>query len=164
MTSVSTLGFRGEALSSLCGTATLTIATATAATSPAGTQLTFKPSGECVVGPKIARGRGTTVVVKELFKALPVRRKELTKNAKREFGKAIDLVQAYALIKTATRFEVKNIVKGCVEVERVTLHGWQTYSKIIVSAARLRCTSRWHLIPLFGPTFQACSLPKRSLP
>lgn len=91
LTAVSTLGFRGEALSSLCGTAALSIATATAATAPAGTQLTFKPSGECVIGPKLARGQGTTVVVKELFKALPVRRKELAKNAKREFGKAIDL-------------------------------------------------------------------------
>ncbi|ORY78094.1 hypothetical protein BCR35DRAFT_305273 [Leucosporidium creatinivorum] len=110
--SVATLGFRGEALSSLCGTATLSIITATAETVPAGTNLSFAHSGECIVGGKAARSKGTTVVVKELFKALPVRRKELIKNAKREFGKAVDLVQSYALIKTGCRFEVKNVVKG----------------------------------------------------
>lgn len=110
--SVATLGFRGEALSSLCGTATLSIITATAETAPAGTTLSFAHSGECIVGGKAARSRGTTVTVKELFKTLPVRRKELIKNAKREFGKAVDLVQSYALIKTGCRFEVKNVVKG----------------------------------------------------
>jgi DNA mismatch repair protein PMS2 len=110
--SVSTLGFRGEALSSLCGTASLSIVTATADTAPAGTLLSFAPSGECIVGGKAARSKGTTVVVRELFKTLPVRRKELIKNAKREFAKAVELVTAYALVKTGCRFEVKNIVKG----------------------------------------------------
>lgn len=110
--SVATLGFRGEALSSLCGTALLSVVTATAETAPMGTSLTFEPSGVCVVGGKMARPKGTTVIVKELFKTLPVRRKELIKHAKREFGKAVDLVQSYALVKTGCRFEVKNVVKG----------------------------------------------------
>lgn len=116
LTSVETLGFRGEALSSLCGTATLSIQTATASTAPAGTSLTFESSGTCVVGGKVARSKGTTVVVKELFRALPVRRKDLIKNAKREFGKAVELVQSYALIRTGCRIEVKNSVKGCALV------------------------------------------------
>ena len=109
---VSTIGFRGEALSSLCGTASLSIVTATADTAPAATSLSFAPSGECIVGGKVARSKGTTVSVKELFKALPVRRKDLVKNSKREFGKAVELVQGYALVKTGCRIEVKNIVKG----------------------------------------------------
>ena len=111
---VITLGFRGEALSSLCGTAELSLTTSTATTAPAGTSLTFAPSGECIVGGKVARSKGTTVTVKELFKTLPVRRKDLIKNAKREFGKAVELVQSYAVIKTGCRIEVKNCVKGCV--------------------------------------------------
>ncbi|KAK4700264.1 DNA mismatch repair protein PMS2, partial [Phenoliferia sp. Uapishka_3] len=109
---VITLGFRGEALSSLCGTAELSVTTSTATTAPAGTSLIFAPSGECIVGGKVARSKGTTVTVKELFKSLPVRRKDLIKNSKREFGKAVELVQSYAVIKTGCRIEVKNCVKG----------------------------------------------------
>ncbi|GAA6036714.1 hypothetical protein JCM8097_003443 [Rhodosporidiobolus ruineniae] len=112
LASVSTLGFRGEALSSLCGTATLSMVTATALTAPAGTNLTFASSGKCIVGGKVARNKGTTVKVERLFENLPVRRKDLTKNAKREFGKALELIQAYAIINTGVRFEVKNAMKG----------------------------------------------------
>ncbi|GAA6062068.1 hypothetical protein JCM10212_003566 [Sporobolomyces blumeae] len=110
--SVSTLGFRGEALSSLCGTATLSVVTSTSTTAPVGTSLTFSRSGECVVGGKVARSKGTTVKVDRLFESLPVRRKDLIKNAKREFAKALELVQAYALISTGVRFEVKNTTKS----------------------------------------------------
>ncbi|KAG8999615.1 hypothetical protein FRB90_012030 [Tulasnella sp. 427] len=42
--------------------------------------------------------RGTTVTVTGLFTPLPVRRKEFERNAKREFGKALALLQAYALV------------------------------------------------------------------
>ena len=108
---VSTLGFRGEALSSLCGTANLSLITSTASTAPAGTSLTFSRNGECIVGGKVARSKGTTIKVEKLFESLPVRRKELIKNAKREFGKALELLQAYALISTGVRFEVKNTTK-----------------------------------------------------
>ena len=36
-----------------------------------------------------------------LFKPLPVRRRELERNAKREFGKALALLSAYALVPCA---------------------------------------------------------------
>ncbi|GAA5824001.1 hypothetical protein JCM5353_007053 [Sporobolomyces roseus] len=109
---VSTLGFRGEALSSLCGTAHLSLVTSTASTAPAGTSLTFARNGECIVGGKVARSKGTTIKVEKLFESLPVRRKELIKNTKREFAKALELLQAYALISTGVRFEVKNTTKN----------------------------------------------------
>ncbi|GAA5930279.1 ATP-binding mismatch repair protein [Sporobolomyces koalae] len=112
LASVSTLGFRGEALSSLCGTASLSLVTSTAATAPVGTSLTFTRSGECVIGGKAARPKGTTIRVDKLFETVPVRRKELIKNAKREFGKALELLQAYALVSTGVRFEVKNTTKS----------------------------------------------------
>lgn len=38
------------------------------------------------------------MTVTGLFKPLPVRRKELERNAKREFAKALTLLNAYALI------------------------------------------------------------------
>jgi len=41
------------------------------------------------------------VLVAGLFKPLPVRRKELERNAKREFGKALGLLTAYALVPCA---------------------------------------------------------------
>lgn len=113
LTSVSTLGFRGEALSSLCATAAdFSITTATADSAPIGTTLSFAHSGACTVGPKAARQPGTTVRVGGLFGPLPVRRKELEKNARREFAKAVELCQAYALVSTGVRIELKNWVKG----------------------------------------------------
>ncbi|KAI0764133.1 DNA mismatch repair protein MutL [Irpex lacteus] len=78
---VSTFGFRGEALSSLCALcSSVTVTTATE-----NTHL----------------WRGTTVTISEIFKPLPVRRKELERNAKREFGKALNLLNAYALVPCA---------------------------------------------------------------
>ena len=48
-----------------------------------------------------AKKAGTTVLVEGLFKPLPVRRKELERNAKREFAKALNLLNAYALVPCA---------------------------------------------------------------
>ncbi|BGP71465.1 DNA mismatch repair protein PMS1 [Rhodotorula toruloides] len=112
LASVATLGFRGEALSSLCGVATFSMITSTSSNPPIGTSLTFAHSGECIVGGKVARERGTTVKVERLFDTLPVRRKELVKNVKREFGKAIELINSYAIINTGVRFDVRNTAKG----------------------------------------------------
>jgi DNA mismatch repair protein PMS2 len=56
--------------------------------------------------------RGTTVLITELFSTLPVRRRELLKNIKREFAKAQALLQAYAIISRGVRWVVSNSVKG----------------------------------------------------
>lgn len=71
---VSTFGFRGEALSSLCALAAISITTRTANSNPAQ-RLTYDHTG-CLVGTSpTARAVGTTVAVKDLFKTLPVRHK-----------------------------------------------------------------------------------------
>ncbi|GBE87291.1 DNA mismatch repair protein [Sparassis crispa] len=103
LTSLSTFGFRGEALSSLCALAdSVTVTTATASETPMGTVIEFDRTGHVVSrDSKVARQRGTTVAVAGLFKPLPVRRKELERNAKREFGKALALLSAYALVPCA---------------------------------------------------------------
>ena len=115
---MSTFGFRGEALSSLCALSEgVTVVTATASEAPMGTILEMDKGGRVRSrNGKIARQvgksasysitfvnrratqRGTTVSIIGLFKPLPVRRKELERNAKREFGKALNLLTAYALI------------------------------------------------------------------
>ncbi|KAI6140115.1 DNA mismatch repair protein MutL [Pisolithus tinctorius] len=97
---IHTFGFRGEALSSLCALSDgLTIATATASEAPMGTVLEVDGNGRLKSKKaKVARQRGTTVTVANLFRPLPVRRKELERNIKREFQKALSILHAYALV------------------------------------------------------------------
>ena len=71
---VSTFGFRGEALSSLCALASITITTRTTNTNPAQ-RLSYDHTGSLVGSTPTARALGTTVAVKDLFKTLPVRHK-----------------------------------------------------------------------------------------
>ena len=52
------------------------------------------------------------MVVEGLFHSLPVRRRELEKNLKREYGKAQALLQAYALISKGVRWSASNTPKG----------------------------------------------------
>ncbi|KAG6901142.1 hypothetical protein C0995_016557 [Termitomyces sp. Mi166 len=107
LTTVRTFGFRGEALSSLCALSEAFIVN-TSTEPPMGVSLEMDASGKVAKRSKIARQRGTTVSVANLFKPLPVRRKEFERNVKREFGKALGLLNAYALIGTGVRFTVNN--------------------------------------------------------
>jgi len=102
LTSVATFGFRGEALSSLCALAKLSVVTRTVG-DRAATRLCYDQNGRILSQKGEARPVGTTVSLEELFYTLPVRRKEFLRNAKREFAKAIHLVQAYALISKGVR-------------------------------------------------------------
>ncbi|KAF8884622.1 histidine kinase-like ATPase [Infundibulicybe gibba] len=96
LTVVRTFGFRGEALSSLCNLCDSVVVT-TSTSPPLGVSLEFDRHGRVQKRSKIARQRGTTVSLTDIFSSLPVRRKELERNAKREFGKALALLNAYAL-------------------------------------------------------------------
>ncbi|EJC99530.1 DNA mismatch repair protein MutL, partial [Fomitiporia mediterranea MF3/22] len=100
LTTVQTFGFRGEALFSLCALSDrVTITTATTKEAPMGTILEFDKSGKVKNrSGKAARQRGTTVHVEGLFGPLPVRRKEFQRNSKREFGKTLNILTAYALV------------------------------------------------------------------
>ncbi|THH15413.1 hypothetical protein EW146_g5056 [Bondarzewia mesenterica] len=100
LTSVISFGFRGEALSSLCAMSdSVVVTTATSSEAPMGTVLEFDRNGQLTSREgKVARQRGTTVIVNGLFNPLPVRRKECERNVKREFGKALNLLNAYALV------------------------------------------------------------------
>ncbi|KAH0835450.1 hypothetical protein J3R83DRAFT_9084 [Lanmaoa asiatica] len=115
---VLTFGFRGEALSSLCAlTDGFTVTTATSSDAPMGTIIEMDRNGKVRSKCKIARQRGTTITVSNLFKPLPVRRKEFERNTKREFQKALNLLHAYALVPCAlenkgVRFTVSNQSEG----------------------------------------------------
>jgi DNA mismatch repair protein PMS2 len=113
--SVTTFGFRGEALSSLCALSDLHIITATADSAPKGTKLEFENSGKLKSQTMLAASKGTTVSAGTLFKSLPVRRRELERNIKRDYTKALGILQAYASVCVGVKFSVFNHpAKGCV--------------------------------------------------
>jgi DNA mismatch repair protein PMS2 len=138
LTTLLTFGFRGEALSSLCAVCEkVGIVTATATSAPVGTVLELARSGRVTsasgraarqVRPRLSPWagtmtdsyqRGTTITLHTLFSPLPVRRKELERHIKREFGRVLSLLQAYALVPCSipgrpVRLSVANTdAKGC---------------------------------------------------
>ncbi|CAL8073081.1 unnamed protein product [Calicophoron daubneyi] len=96
--SVETFGFRGEALSSLCHLANVVVHTCSE-NAAVGTRLEFNAAGDIVARRPLARSRGTTVIISNLFYSLPVRRRHLTDATQlaKEFAKAVNLLTAYCL-------------------------------------------------------------------
>ncbi|RGP68314.1 DNA mismatch repair pms2 [Fusarium longipes] len=101
-----TFGFRGEALASLCALSTVSVTTCQQGEAPKGTKLSFEPSGKLSGTAVVAASKGTTVSVERLFHNLPVRRRELERNIKREWNKVIALLGQYACIQTNMKFSV----------------------------------------------------------
>jgi DNA mismatch repair protein MutL len=89
---VGTLGFRGEALPSIAAVARLELVTSDG---DAGTRVVVDRDGETHVE-SAARGRGTTVTVRDLFHNRAPRRASLG-TTRTEFGRISDLVADYAL-------------------------------------------------------------------
>lgn len=109
LSSIETFGFRGEALSSLCALSKFHIVTAREDEAPKGAKLDFETSGKLKTVSVVACQRGTTICVENLFVNLPVRRRELEKNIKREYSKVLGILQAYACISTQARITVSNV-------------------------------------------------------
>ena len=78
---VKSLGFRGEALSSLCNIANVVILTKRP-TDETGWSLKFDHMGTLTSKEKVSKKDGTQVIVKNLFKDLTVRYQEFKKNHK----------------------------------------------------------------------------------
>uniref|UniRef100_A0A5K4FBF1 Mismatch repair endonuclease PMS2 n=1 Tax=Schistosoma mansoni TaxID=6183 RepID=A0A5K4FBF1_SCHMA len=109
---VETYGFRGEALSSLCHLAKVTIHTC-ALNAKIGTKLEFDSSGQITDSRSLARSQGTTVCVNQLFYDLPVRRRHLTdpNRLPKEFAKVISLLTAYCLVSIGVQISCSRIGK-----------------------------------------------------
>ena len=136
LSSLETFGFRGEALSSLCALSHFHITTAREDEAPKGTRLEFETSGRLKGTAVVASQSGTTVSVENLFHNLPVRRRELEKNIKREYGKVLGILQAYACISTQARISVTNVMaKG---------------KKAVVFGTKSASTTRDNIANVFG--------------
>jgi len=136
LASLDTFGFRGEALSSLCAVSNFHVVTARAEDGAVGKRLEFEHSGVFKGATVTAAQKGTTVTVEKLFHNLPVRRKELEKNIKREYGKVIELLHAYACIAIGVRFSVSNQPpKG---------------NKVAVFSTRGNGTTKENIVNVFG--------------
>ncbi|CAF1271135.1 unnamed protein product [Rotaria sordida] len=100
---VNTYGFRGEALSSICIYADVTIITRHASAS-IGTKLVFDGEGQAISRTPCPREIGTTVSIRSLFNRFPVRRTELRAHSKREFSQALNIIQSFAIISRQLQF------------------------------------------------------------
>ncbi|KAH6688078.1 hypothetical protein F5X68DRAFT_152579 [Plectosphaerella plurivora] len=136
MDTLETFGFRGEALSSLCALSNLSITTCVAQDAPKATKLEFEPSGRLAQTSIIAGQKGTMVTVQNLFHNLPVRRRELERNIKREWNKAVTLLNQYACIQTGLKFTVsQQPSKG---------------KRIVLFSTKGNPTTRENIINIFG--------------
>jgi DNA mismatch repair protein PMS2 len=126
LTSLHTFGFRGEAISSLCALSDFHIVTAQANQVPRANRLDFEQSGKLKKTQIVAGQKGTTASVEGIFTRLPVRRRELEKNIKREYGKVLNLLHAYACISTGVRFSVRNTVGKTKNVAVFATNGNKT--------------------------------------
>ena len=150
LSSLETFGFRGEALSSLCAVSTFHVTTAREQDAPRGTRLDFETSGRLKGTQMVASPRGTTVSVEGLFHNLPVRRRELEKNIKREYGRVLNVLQAYACISVGVRFLVSNQVKGWVNhVERIDCAD-MIRKKATAFATKSNRTTRENIANVYG--------------
>ncbi|KAM0443725.1 hypothetical protein ACHAO4_010469 [Trichoderma viride] len=143
--SLQTFGFRGEALASLCALSILTVTTCLEQDAPKGSKLTFLQSGELENTSVVAAQRGTTVSVENLFHNLPVRRRELDRNIKREWHKVIALLNQYACILTNVKFSVsQQPTKG---------------KRILLFSTKGNPSTRDNIINIFGAKTLAALIP-----
>ncbi|CAM9754240.1 unnamed protein product, partial [Choristocarpus tenellus] len=106
---VTSFGFRGEALSSLCELTADFFVTTRTADQTVGVKLAYGRDGKLLNKSTAPRQVGTTVSIAKLFEPLPVRRGEFKRNIKKQFNKLLRAMQAYALISLGIRITVTNV-------------------------------------------------------
>ncbi|XP_037082380.1 mismatch repair endonuclease PMS2-like [Pollicipes pollicipes] len=99
---VSTFGFRGEALGSLCALADVAVVTRHRAAA-VGHRLRFSADGRIAERTPVPRQVGTTVTVRDLFAPLPVRRRQFCGRARRELTDLLHTLWGYGLVTAGVR-------------------------------------------------------------
>ncbi|SPP75805.1 blast:Mismatch repair endonuclease PMS2 [Drosophila guanche] len=121
---VETFGFRGEALSSLCALSDMTIQTRHQS-SDVGLKVELDHEGKIKKRSPCARTVGTTVSLSNLFSTLPVRRRDFTRNIKKEFAKMCQILQAYCLVTKGVRIICSNQTPKGAKTVVLQTHGAQ---------------------------------------
>jgi len=103
LSSIHTLGFRGEALASIVSVSRFSLKTKTK-DSQAGTDITQDGAEERIIK-EIGIPEGTTITVKDLFFNTPARQKYL-KSSSTELGNIIDVITSYTLIYPQIHFKL----------------------------------------------------------
>ena len=109
---IMTLGFRGEALSSISAVSQMDLVTKTE-TDQAGTEV-YLESGEVLKVKPAGRSRGTTVEVRNLFYNVPARRKFLRKEST-ELAEIVSVVGRFIIMYPGIEFKL-------IQGERVLVH------------------------------------------
>lgn len=128
--SIKTFGFRGEALSSMCGLSDVTITTRHTSRDH-GHKLNFDHDGNIIDKSIAARNVGTSVAVSDFFKTLPVRKAEFQKNYKKDFTKMIQLLQEYCLVLTGVKIVCTNQPKSGGKTVVLSTNGLSIIENII---------------------------------
>ncbi|NXF38367.1 PMS1 protein, partial [Nyctibius bracteatus] len=120
---LTTYGFRGEALGSICCISEVLITTKTAA-DDFSTQYALDSNGHITSKKPSHLGQGTTVTVLKLFKNLPVRKQfySTNKKCKEELKKVQDLLIAYGIIKPDLRITLTHNKAVIWQKTRVSDH------------------------------------------
>jgi DNA mismatch repair protein MutL len=113
---VSTFGFRGEALPAIASVSHFEVQTAAADGEGTSTKVT---GGQVGKPERIARRRGTTVSVAQLFFNVPARLKFL-RSARSEWRSAVESLTALALTQPGIRINVSNDGKSALTLPPVT--------------------------------------------
>lgn len=127
MAGVTTFGFRGEALSSLCALSNMVVTTRHANVE-CGTRLELDHHGLIRNQTPCARSIGTTITLTNIFATLPVRKREFVKNIRKEFTQMCQIMQGYCLISKGVRIICSNTSKKGIKSMLMTTHGVQSYS------------------------------------
>lgn len=106
---LSTLGFRGEALHSLCNVGNLSFSTKTEG-QPVGMMFMVDKNGNIIDRKPFTRQNGVTMTINDLFRGLPVRKQfySCNKKQKEELRKIQDLLIGYGLIHPELRLILKH--------------------------------------------------------
>ncbi|KFO85886.1 PMS1 protein 1, partial [Buceros rhinoceros silvestris] len=120
---LTTYGFRGEALGSICCVSEVLITTKTAV-DDFSTQYALDSNGHITSKKPSHLGQGTTVTVLKLFKNLPVRKQFYSTNrkCKEELKKVQDLLTAYGIIKPDLRITLTHNKAVIWQKTRVSDH------------------------------------------
>jgi DNA mismatch repair protein MutL len=127
--SISTLGFRGEALPTIAAVSRLLLETSDAS-EPEGTRIEFA-GGKLVNVKPAGLPAGTTISVADLFYSIPARRKFL-KSDTTELGHIASLVTHYALANPTRQFVLTTPTQeiiNCPPAEKVADRVYQLFGK-----------------------------------